>query len=136
MSNIVRNPLLCSGSPTIAGTRLTVYDVVEGININGFDFYIETFDLKATVAQECVTYCANLRCKDIEGEEFSYCYGCILNKVGDSSLDSIEEITLPTGTKMIKNGSEIFFGSFAEYLQSREKIEGWKLAESIILGGY
>ncbi len=126
---IVRSADVCFGQPRLAGTRLTVFNIVYGVHIDGFDVYTSDYELSSADVIKALTYCKDLFCQKDAG---AYCNGCILSSIkeGYSPTDA-EEITLIDGSKVCIKGQNIFLGSIEEYNDSQFGQVGWAIAEEL-----
>lgn len=131
---IGRNPEVSWNQPTVAGTRLTVYDVVSGIKVDGLLEYMQDHDLKLDAVKESVNYCKELYCQnDKEGE---FCNGCILSSIHGGfnlSKDEIRTIEVEGDTFVIHNdNNSIYLGTPEEYVEQSFGRLGWVIAEEDI----
>jgi len=84
---IVRDPHMCSGRPTIRGTRMTPANVVGNLEgkaslqefLNTWT-YIDTNEIYA-----CLRYCANQECRS--DDDVKYCIGCEHDREPDDPDD-------------------------------------------------
>jgi uncharacterized protein (DUF433 family) len=128
---ITRNPHLLNGQPIIQGRRLSVFNVVYGIYLDGLKNYIEDHELSEIEAKHALEYCKELVCqKMINGENF--CDGCILRSIQNGSQlskDKLNEITSNGSKFTIVDKNRIFFGSVEDYENALFGQVGWGIAE-------
>jgi uncharacterized protein (DUF433 family) len=130
--NIERNEAICWNQPKIKGRRLTVYNVVSGINYDGLE-YLTDHKLDIIVVKEALNYCSSLECqKDSTG---NFCNGCILNSLKNGwkiDRNELEEITI-NNEKFLKykDSDSIYLGSLEDYEEDSFGKMGWKIAEEV-----
>lgn len=65
MDNIVINPLISAGAPTIRGRRLTVHNVVTKIYYeDSLKTALEDYEITLDEAKDAVNYCSKLKCQE------------------------------------------------------------------------
>jgi uncharacterized protein (DUF433 family) len=138
MSQIVRTADTCFGRPRLAGSRLTVIDVVEGIyneGHNGYRIYAADFDLSDDDINACLKYCANLDCQKTAEYNSRFCNRCVLDTDKHTEYyGEAEEINLPDGGAIVQiTPGAVFLGSLSELWESEAKVKGWLIAQEIIL---
>lgn len=93
---------MCSGAPRIDGTRLTVFNLVMGIEGGALHNYCNEFEISEASAFEALDYCMKQQCKN---GALIYCYGCVLHAQQDSSStegEVLEEFKDADGLAIIK----------------------------------
>lgn len=135
MEYIVINKEIASGSPTVKGRRLTVFNVVSKIYYeNTLETALEDYDISIDVAKDAVQYCSSLRCQN-DPDLIKFCSGCVLRTLQDGwsfKPEDYNSILANQNTISIsKKGQEIFLGSLQELENSEFGLVGWLIAESI-----
>lgn len=129
---IFRDPLVCWNQPRIHNTRLTVYDVVLGIELEGLNEYMIDYELELEQVQQAVNYCAVLECQKSEGD---FCHGCILNTLKhgwEFRKEDLQEFSI--GNKKYVRHLEtnsVYLGSLEEYEEQSFGRMGWRIAELV-----
>jgi hypothetical protein len=89
MGEIIRDPGMIGGQPTLKGRRLTVSNIVTGIDCDDLETYITDHEISETDAKMTVEYCMNRHCTKIIGK---FCEHCILSDAKNTELDKGWEI--------------------------------------------
>lgn len=118
--------------PIILGSRLTVYNVITGINGDGLE-YIDEHELNLNVIKEALNYCSTLECqKDKNG---NFCDGCVLNSLKNGwkvNKNDFKEINKNGQPLLIHTKTDsIFMGDMKEYEEQSFGRIGWKIAEDV-----
>ncbi len=80
---IERNPQKCFSMPSLVGRRLTVYNIVCQVLLEGdIEGHCKEFELKSEQIEAALKYCSNLSCT-IDNEQHQFCDGCILREIRD-----------------------------------------------------
>lgn len=123
---IVRNPLICGGAPTIDGTRLTCANVVQFPQ--GVDFLATYPYLSKEDLETCLSYCAQQRC--LVDNQVRYCEGCSLDRSPpagspDAFVQSLDDVRhLHAEGEM----GQVFLGTPEESEAGLQGKDLWKLA--------
>ncbi len=131
MASIIKNKEICGGQPTLASTRLIVFNIISGVFMDGLESYSADHDLSTQNILDAIIYCKGLNCQD--GNE-GYCYGCIMLTIKadmDNNNLSKNEIALPDNSKIIVEGDNIFLGDKNEFDNARFGQIGWGIAETL-----
>jgi uncharacterized protein (DUF433 family) len=134
MKNIVINPAISSGSPTISGRRLTVYNVVTKVYFEeSLKIAIEDYEITLDAVIDAVNYCSTLKCQE-EPTIVKFCSGCILRTLQDEwnfkkeEYREVRDAELNSVFTISKDGNEIFIGTIEELENSEFGKVGWLLA--------
>lgn len=134
MSNIVINPLISSGAPTIRERRLTVYDVVTKIYYeDSLGMALEDYEITIEEAKDAVNYCSTLKCQQ-DPELIKFCSNCILRTLQDEwefNKEDYREIYDKDSNSTItisKDGNEIFIGTLHKLEDDFFGKAGWLFA--------
>lgn len=134
MSNVVINPLISSGAPTIRGRRLTVYNVVTKIFYeDSLELALEDYEITFDEAKDAVNYCSTLKCQE-EPELVKFCSNCVLRTLQDEwefDKENYREIYDKNSNSTItisKDGNEIFIGTLQELEDDSFGKAGWLFA--------
>jgi uncharacterized protein (DUF433 family) len=133
MSKIIVNKEICSGAPTINGSRLTVYNIISGLLYSkNTDEYLSDFELSRTDLKNVVNYCSKLECKR-EEKIYNFCEGCILRSINDGRFKSHEytEIELSEGSVISysEKNDEYFLGTINQFDDEDFGKPGWLISE-------
>jgi uncharacterized protein (DUF433 family) len=134
MSNIIIDPHICSGSPTIRGRRLTVYNVITKIHYEeSLETTLGDYEISLDEAKDAVDYCTKLKCQK-DAELIKFCDGCILRTLQDESkfdkenYREIHDKGSDSTFTISKTGNEIFIGTLQELEDDSFGKAGWLLA--------
>jgi uncharacterized protein (DUF433 family) len=84
MNSIVIDERISSGSPTIRGRRLTVYNVVSKIYYeDSLESVMKDYEISLIEVKEAVSYCSELLCQR-DSRLHKFCSGCILRTLQES----------------------------------------------------
>jgi len=90
---------MIGGQPTLEGHRLTVSNIVTGLNKEGLDPYTKDHEISEKDARVASEYCMNRECLKAAGE---FCEHCVLSDPNDIELDKGWEIASNVYTKYWK----------------------------------
>jgi uncharacterized protein (DUF433 family) len=89
LGEIVKDTNMVFGQPTLKGRRLTVSNIVTGIDSDNLESYITDHEISETDAEIAVKYCINRDCTKTIGK---FCEHCILSDAKNNELDKGWEI--------------------------------------------
>ena len=134
MSNIVINPLISSGAPTIKGRRLTVHNVVTQIYYeDSLETALNVYEITLDEAKDAVNYCSTLKCQE-DSELIKFCSNCILRSLQDEwkfdkkNYREFHDKDLDSKITISKDGNEIFIGTLQELEDDSFGTAGWLLS--------
>ncbi len=129
---IVKDLRICSGQPTLQGSRLTVYEIVMGVFDDGMFEYAKDHEISIPTIKSTLEYCNNLFCQN--DQTGLYCNNCILHSLSSKNkidLNEIEKVDEEKEIVIFKDGS-IYLGSKKELDDDRLVKAGWVYANSMI----
>jgi uncharacterized protein (DUF433 family) len=131
--SIVCTKEVLQGSPRLSGRRLVVGDIVSLVSSYGtFEEVKRDFELNASLIKEALLYCSNQQC--IKDKPLVYCHNCILRTEKESLPDlfDLEEKQIDD-TKIVIEGTSIYFGSKEEYLKDVQGERWWEVASDLLI---
>jgi len=131
-SKIVCTEDTLMGSPRVAGTRLSVGDVVSFLSRSDLKEVIDDYGLTKQEIKDALHYCCSLQCKIDKPTVF--CHNCSLRREQDGPLDiSYYQEEKIDGDYFVKGNGITFLGSMDEFLKDHAGQDFWKISTDLLI---
>jgi uncharacterized protein (DUF433 family) len=107
MNLIVIDDEICDGSPTLEGTRFTVYNIILGCDEVGVHAFLEqTPEVDSTALQQVVQFCDQRLCE----QHAHYCHGCSLRQKQEG-ITTVDEFVNQYNVVQFTDSDEVMLGA-------------------------